>query len=1398
VAENDLIFTRGWADRVLQDVNASDADRATATWVVNQPFWSGIAQGATEFMNPANDAVGGVLGTAGKILVRESPEVAGIVKGVQAAHAATTGAAMGAAGRTAARLTAPARARLMQAAGRAAVRVARATPLGARLFDRAAQKGPVQTAGGEAAPSVTDRLGAAGVHAAVRQEGTAHQLIRENQQKIMPLWDGLDVAQKQEMLRVSGRDAAGNPLHARNPEIKDPDPIPPTALDRVRARLTGKPAVPRPSMTIQERANAYRDWKIEQDRIAQSLGIRLEDEINPATGEVERGTGNVYDPNTHFNMKLYDQNPRFTGDIEKINQRLKGLAPNEATGQGIGKARIGVGDEEHSRANPIVNDEAWNDLHEDFDPAYQANQHIIESQTRIANAREAQRLNMMPSIDPATGRQRTQRLGDQAVPLNVRQEAPYEWQELDPATGKMVTKTGQGREARDLLDALEKKRIKAGAWEKTLADPAAQAHAAAVGRPLADFNTRSITAQRTGPYLARARQAIAAQRQVLSGLRRASNRAGGLAPIAQNLERSGARMDDALRANMKAAGAAARRAPEYEKAAQDAQEYHAQLQKAIDHAPTPTKRQITEVARAMFEQDMDEYGRAADAYHGVADELQRLPGNRGGIRPDWIRTRGPNGKSTWKLAGEWQELSEQRPKSRFIDWTKPKDDDPTGRIDSNIDAIATERNFLVPFSSGDELREWLERHPTPPKPPKYSQYLDRAQREITDMFQQADRAGKQRILEQIGMPDKGPAEALYQLRRQVAELKAGAARASKEAENRRFAERELGPGARASVAAQARAAAGLWQTAVGLDGDIARLNRDMQKAVTSTRDRLAQRRALTEAKLAISARFKKFQKDLMDATTTPLRERSIKVPEGYSLEAEQGYGHTYEWTDPDPNTGKRKVRPMDYVRDSSLINYSKTLTPQAQQDLHWVLKAMGLASTLQRMGIVALPFVHAFNNLGMHGLQEGVAPQRLYDVYRGAYKPDPAMIEEMTDWGYRQGAAEEAFRMGKTDVHGTTAGPQRRAIMANRLGNTVARKTGERDLGDAAESIARPAMAVADKFSGGYNRMNHWLFGQVQDGIAASIYERLRKPVAQGGEGLSPGEAVQRVLKAVSDPANITPFERRAGLDKLFYFLPWMKTVVPFQIKKGLIDPKWWTSQVSGIRTNNELQGYDDPSQPFTMTLSRPDDQGRVRRAPLFTPQRVLGAASDAVRIPADLYEGATSDGRGYERALTDAMAPFNYVAGHLVAPAELGWEGVQAGLAARSPEGAASLPPYNPFSAPPGSKFPTGAYIANALAAGLLSPVEKAESIGQTMQGASPMDYLTQLPADAAMSLIGSTPYLITEQKTALEKRLDDRLKNPLERRNEAMLRRELLEAQQAGDEGAYEDILKQLDAAP
>ena len=1201
------------------------------------------------------------------------------------------------------------------------------------------------------------------------------------------------------------RNDDGTPFNEPNPDVPEPTPALPGMRGRIVAKVTGKPVEATSSLSLQERADKLRDYLIDVDKRKQDRGIQIAPEEDE-NGNYSAGTGDVQNSNRFVPMKYRTGNPIYAGDVTKEEQRLAGLAPLSTQGPGVGINRIGQRESEHAHALPFENPQAFNDLHPQFDLGSQIENHIRESESQIANADEGARLEQMPSIDPATGQQRTQEVGGVQQPLAVRQEPHYEWQEGEGPSA--VTKTGQGRAARDALDALDKRRAAAKGLQEARQSPALKAIAARVGVPVEKLGSRAVTAQSVSPYLARVREARMAQGQ-LGKLYGKVNPMGRFDPLAQNLERSGGRLEEALNENTRLAGEAGTQAPDLHAAAQDSERYSQQLDDAIAAAPAatqPTKKEISELARDLWNRDMQEHmGTRAEADRLIGDLKPRE------IKPHWIRVAGK-----WRPAGEWEDLMPKGSatvrgggRSQYVDWTPPKDDAPEGEIKSNIDDVATAlpgEPFGTEAGAGDDLRHFLIEHHNAPavRAPRLSQYVDKAHAAIADEIRNSAPDELTKLLDYLGMPGKGPQEALGILRSQTLSLKAGAAKAAQEHAQRTFAERELGPAARASIATDQRTAVKVRTEAARIDGQLANVTRKQSQRIGGLGQSAARRAELTQAAVDARKIIRGFQQKAWDAQVTPLRDRAIKMPPGYSPESEMGFGHTYEMVEGQPpfgrprnpeNPPKMKARPFDYIRDSSLINFMQKQPEGVQSDINHVLRALSFIGKLQRMGIVAFPFVHAFNNLGMQALQEGETPGRLAAIYSGRYVPDPEVMERLTGAGYKQGEMEKLFRMGKTGPHATTEPGLRRTIRAQKVGAAATRATGEPAIGEAASAIAKPAMAVGDAAAGAYANMNHWLFGTVQDGLAASAFERFTKPLAQGGEGMEDGPALLRVTKMIGDPSNISPLERAANLDKMFYFLPWMKTVIPFQLKHGLIDPKWWTSQVAGIRTNNELQGFDDPSQPFTATIGSKDDGTRIR-APIMTPQRVLGDAADAVRIAPDIAEGVSGNKRGYLHALQDALAPVNYLSGHLVAPLQFADQARQAAMAAGSSEGLQALPPWNPFAPPKGEKFPNAGSIAGNMASEAFPPIEKARQIGDVLQGGDIGDYLKQLPIDAGMSLFGSTPYERPAAADPIQALIKRRLQAPFRPMN-ALLRREITQAEQSGDWDTAAQLQQQLDAA-
>jgi hypothetical protein len=391
----------------------------------------------------------------------------------------------------------------------------------------------------------------------------------------------------------------------------------------------------------------------------------------------------------------------------------------------------------------------------------------------------------------------------------------------------------------------------------------------------------------------------------------------------------------------------------------------------------------------------------------------------------------------------------------------------------------------------------------------------------------------------------------------------------------------------------------------------------------------------TAARTQVADQFnrlaQRYYHEIYQGVAEDIREQSTRVPAGYELESKLRIGS--------PTS-------RDMALDSAFGNFFLQGVQAAQRgEARAAWRAYQVLNGLMRTMIVLIPTVHGINNLGMHYLAEGGNPAEMARILAGRYVASDGVEERAA----RAGALAQTSAMGlfgREGAHATTEAGERAGIIASHT--------------HVPRPLVRGYLGVSDL----RQRTNTWLFGKVQRGYELSLFEKFTR------EGMSDGEAALRVRQAMGryDDINSTL------LNSIFYFVPWMRTVIPYWAKKGVIDPRWWTAPVGATMTTNQLQGYDDPSKPFQLTMGR-EANGDWRLATLPLPQRVLGMEAAAARVPFDLAQPGST---GRAAALKeDVSAPLDYFSYHENPIVGLGTSLAQMGTG--------SAPPWNPFQVEPG-----------------------------------------------------------------------------------------------------------------
>jgi hypothetical protein len=393
---------------------------------------------------------------------------------------------------------------------------------------------------------------------------------------------------------------------------------------------------------------------------------------------------------------------------------------------------------------------------------------------------------------------------------------------------------------------------------------------------------------------------------------------------------------------------------------------------------------------------------------------------------------------------------------------------------------------------------------------------------------------------------------------------------------------------------------------------------------------------------------------------------AIKAPPGYKLESglEQGSpSGTYKALDPVM---------YDFLAQNPHPGFKLD-----DKDANMIFRSIGLLNTLSRASIVINPLVHGVSNLGMAFLAMGGDPAQLVAILMNRAQFSPQIEREAVQAGAVADATVRLF--GDEGAH-------TRYTPSGQLAQETSEKLGGGAVGKVAGAARRAQLHVARDMTiprrvpvvGGknvsYEAFQNWLFDKVERNMRLDRFQAARRA------GLSPGEAAREVNAWAGRVGDLSQAETKIMMmQNLFYFYPWMKTVVPFWIKTGLLSPKWWTAPVRAIQVGNEQQGFDDPSRPFTMTAGhRPD--GEWRRIVVPAPQRVLEAAASGVRLPIDLGRAMLGHNKAaWASVREDAAAPINFLAEHASMPLSVLKDTFE--LAAN--QGRSNLSPFNVYKNP-------------------------------------------------------------------------------------------------------------------
>ncbi len=135
------------------------------------------------------------------------------------------------------------------------------------------------------------------------------------------------------------------------------------------------------------------------------------------------------------------------------------------------------------------------------------------------------------------------------------------------------------------------------------------------------------------------------------------------------------------------------------------------------------------------------------------------------------------------------------------------------------------------------------------------------------------------------------------------------------------------------------------------------------------------------------------------------------------------------------------------------------------------------------------------------------------------------------------------------------------------------------------------------------------VFDQAERRYSSALYQTYIK------RGMAPEEAGNRVRQALGDYANVSNAGPDKYLQKLLFFYPWARTLVPFWLKVGLTQPQHWNAPIQGLATHNELAGDPnfgtDKEKPFTLYAGSVNGRPQYYSVPVV--ERITSQIADLV-----------------------------------------------------------------------------------------------------------------------------------------------------------------------------------------
>ena len=249
-----------------------------------------------------------------------------------------------------------------------------------------------------------------------------------------------------------------------------------------------------------------------------------------------------------------------------------------------------------------------------------------------------------------------------------------------------------------------------------------------------------------------------------------------------------------------------------------------------------------------------------------------------------------------------------------------------------------------------------------------------------------------------------------------------------------------------------------------------------------------------------------------------------------------------------------------------------------------IAAAFDTINKLTRIGIISNPFVHVIWNLNTQFLGAGGRPEDFLKIYGN--RVSPGSIARAEKYG-----AIARFADSGQGLFGLSYGKKIGAGSDLNIGQQADRQ-----------------------MSRAYDYNNHIVFHHFETRFSASLFDHFvsaRKATTE--EELM--QAGRDVRKALGDYANVSHHGVEGIANKMFFFYPWLKTVVPFWLAAIVEHPGRVNAPLEAVRTSNQLMGDPDvPNEgPFKAYLGKAKG-GAGRYATLPVPIRL---ANDALTLAA-------------------------------------------------------------------------------------------------------------------------------------------------------------------------------------